>query len=443
MLHPLAAHADTGKPAIGAWGFDLAALDRSIEPGDDFFRYTGGTWMKTTAIPAERARWGSFDILVAKSEEDVRVAIDAAASRPLAPGSVERKVVDYYRSYLDTDAIERLGLDPARRDLSRIAGLETHDDVARFTASPEFRATSPVGLFVGLDAKRPDVYIVGIVQSGLGMPDRDYYLKPDARFADTRARYRGYIETMLKLGGVANAAAAADAIFALETKIAELHWPREKSRNRDLTYNPKSRTELASFAPEFPWRAALESFGAPAHDEFVVAQTDAVQGLAKLFRDTPVATWRVYLMFHWLNGTADVLPKALDDAAFDFNGRAITGQSAQRERWRRAVGAMGVWGSNAPMGEAVGRLYVERHFTPQAKVAMAKLVENLRAAYRERITKLPWMSDETKKAALRKLEKIRVKIGYPEQWRDYGPLDVEAGDAYGNRKHEFAFNRAR
>ena len=442
-FQPLAVRADAGKAAIGSWGVDLAAMDRSVEPGDDFFRYTGGNWMKTTKIPADRAQWGSFDILAAKSEEDVRAVIEAAGSKSPARGSVERKVVDYYRSPLDTDRIERLGLDPVRKDLARIASLETHDDVVRFIASPDSRATGPLGLVVGLDAKRPDVYIVGVLQSGLGMPDRDYYLKSDARFADTRASYRTYVETMLKLGGVSNAAADADAILALETRIAELHWPREKSRNRDLTYNPKSRAGLESFAPEFPWNAALESFGVRTQDEFIVVQTDAVQGLAKLFRDTPVATWRAYLTFHWLNNMADVLPKALDDAAFDFNGRVITGQAAQRERWKRAVVAMGVRGFNAPMGEAVGRLYVERHFTPQAKAAMGKLVENLRAAFRARIAKLPWMTDETKQAALRKLEKIRVKIGYPDPWRDYASLDIEAGDAYGNRKREFAFNRAR
>ena len=238
---PLAVRANTGKPAIGTWGFDLAAMDRSVEPGDDFFRYTGGAWMTTTKIPADSEAWGSFDILIAKSEEDVRAVIEAAAANGLpASGSVERKVVDYYRSYIDADAIERLGLDPVRKDLARIASLETHDDVARLAASPDFRVASPLRIGVNLDAKRPDVFIVDVAQSGLGMPDRDYYLKSDARFADARARYRSYIETMLKLGGTADAAAGADSVFALETRIAELHWPREKSRDRDLTYNPKS-----------------------------------------------------------------------------------------------------------------------------------------------------------------------------------------------------------
>ncbi len=442
-LYRQVARAAIGKPVIGKWGFDLATMDRSIDPGDDFFRHVSGTWMKTTEIPADRSRWGSFNILGAKSEDDVREAVEATAKGSLAAGSVERKVVDYYRSYNDTDAIEHLGLDPAKNDLAAIAKIETLEDVVRLVASPDFRANSPIGVGVNLDAKRPDVYIVAIGQSGLGMPDRDYYLKPDAKFADTRAKYRAYIETMLKLGGMADAAPAADAVFAVEMKIAELHWPRDKSRNRDLTYNPKSRAELMTFAPEFPWGPAFESFGAPAQDFFIVAQIDAVQALAKLFRETPVATWRAYLTFHYLNNMADILPKVFDDASFDFNGRVITGQPAQRDRWKRAVIAMSGQSFQAPMGEAVGQLYVVHNFTPQAKAAMGKLVENLRAAYKVRIAKLPWMTDETKKAALRKLEKIRVKIGYPDKWRDYAPLDVKAGDAYGNRKREQAFNRAR
>jgi predicted metalloendopeptidase len=271
------------------------------------------------------------------------------------------------------------------------------------------------------------------------MPDRDYYLKDDAKFADARTKYRAYVETILKLAAYPDAAANADAIVAIERKIAELHWPRDKSRDRDLTYNPKSRAELATFAPDFPWDAGLASFGAPSQDFFVVAQLDAVQGLAKLFRATPLETWRAYMTFHYLSQMADVLPKAFDDANFDFYGRTLSGQPEQRERWKRAVTAL----SGQSMGEASGQLYVKRNFTPEAKAAMQALVENLRAAYKTRITKLAWMTEETKKAALKKLETINVKIGYPDKWRDYSGLDIQAGDAFGNRKREGVFNRAR
>ncbi|MEQ1868205.1 MAG: M13 family metallopeptidase N-terminal domain-containing protein, partial [Micropepsaceae bacterium] len=310
----MAARAAAGKPAIGAWGLDLAAMDKSVSPGDDFFRHVGGTWMKTTHIPSDRSRWGSFNILAAKSEDDVRTVLDDARRKKPAAGSVERKALDYYESYNDTAAIDRKGLAPAKADLDRIVAVQTHEDLVVLLSGPEFRANAPVGMGVNLDAKRPDTYVIGIGQSGLGMPDRDYYLKDDVKFADTRTKYRAYVEQLLTLAGYPDAATSAGAIVAVERQIAEIHWPREKSRNRDLTYNPKTRAELLAFAPEFPWEAGLAAFGAPTHDFFIVTQVDAIQALAKLFRATPVSTWRAYVTFHYLNGLADVLPKAFDDA---------------------------------------------------------------------------------------------------------------------------------
>ncbi len=433
------ARAAVGKAAIGTWGFDLAGMDRSIDPGQDFFHYVGGTWMKTAQIPPDRSRWGSFDELRAKSEDDVRAAIEDAAKGPLAAVSPDRKAVDHYRAYLDTAAIEAKGLAPAKADLARIAAARTHEDIVAFAAAADTAGDLPIGVFVDLDEKRPDVYILGVAQAGLGMPDRDYYLKDDARFAEARTKYRAYVEKMLTLAAYPTAGASADAIVEVERKIAELHWPRDKSRDRELTYNPKTGAELRALAPELPWDAALASFGAPTEDFFVVAQLDAVQGLAKLFRATRVETWRAYLTFHYLDQTADVLPKAFDEARFDFFGRAISGQPEQLERWRRAMNAL----NGSSMGEASGQLYVKRHFSPQSKDAMRALVENLRAAYRARTSQLAWMSEETKSAALRKLETINVKIGYPDRWRDYAALEIAPGDAFGNRKREAAFARRR
>ncbi len=431
------------KPAIGAWGFDLKAMDLAVSPGDDFFRHAGGSWMKTTQIPADRSRWGSFNILAVKSEDDVRDVVETVSKTDSAEGSVARKIVDYYRSYTDASAIEGRGLEPVRAELARIAALQNYEDVVRHSAQKDFRANLPVSMGVNLDAKRPDVYIVSVVQSGLGMPDRDYYLKEDAKFVEARGKYRVYVETMLSLAGYSDAGTRAANIVGIETQIARLHWPREKSRNRDLTYNPNSRAGLAKLVPAFPWNIALESFGAPAQDFFIVAQVDAVQALARLLRETPVETWRGYLAFHYLNAMSDVLPRAFDDASFEFNGRTLTGQPQQRERWRRAVSAMSGAPYSAAMGEAVGQLYVGRHFSPQARAAVGKLVGNLRAAYKMRIENLSWMSEETKRAALRKLAKINVKIGYPDKWRDYLGLEIRAGDAFGNRQRELAFNRAR
>ena len=437
------AAAAVGKPVIGDWGFDIAAMDKTISPGDDFFRHVGGTWMKNTKIPDDRSRWGSFNMLAAKSEDDVRDVVETAAKSKPAKGSVARKVVDYFEAYNDVAGINAKGLEPAKAELASIAALQTHEDVVRLWASKDFRASLPVGMGVSLDAKRPDVYIISIGQSGLGMPDRDYYLKEDEKFSGIRAKYKSYVDTLLTLAGVQAGADRAGAILALETKIATLHWPRDKSRNRDLTYNPKTRAELQAFAPAFPWQVALDTFGAPQQDFFIVSQLDAVEGLAKLFRETSVEQWRDYLTFHYLNSFAEVLPASFDDASFEFNGKTVTGQPLQRDRWKRAVTAMSGTPFNAPMGEAVGQLYVRKYFTPRAKQEMGKLVENLRAAYKERIRKLPWMSEETKVQALTKLEKINVKIGYPDKWRDYAALDIVAGDAFGNRKRELAFNRER
>ncbi len=430
----LALNAATGKSSIGTWGFDLAAMDKSVKPGDDFFHYAGGTWMKNTQIPADRSSWGSFQILAAKSETDVKALIDEIANKANPPGSIEQKVADYYNSYVDTAKIDQLGLKPFEADLARVAGLKTYEDVAAFIGDPSIATNSPVGWGIGLDEKNPDRYTVNVAQAGLGMPDRDYYLKPDQKFAETRGAYKAYIAKMLGMVNYADAAGWADKIMALETKIAEIQWPIEKLRDRDANYNAKSRAELKAFAPEFPWDAGLASSGLQNQDFFVVGSPQPVQALAKLFRATPVDLWKAYLTFHYVNGEADIMPAAFDDASFAFNGTVLTGQPQKRERWKRATTALSGAPFLAPMGEAVGQLYVKRHFSPQAKAEVRKIVDNLLASYRERIANLEWMSPETRQVAMRKAEKVRIKIAYPDRWRDYSKLDIRAGDAYGNRK---------
>ena len=430
----LALNAATGKVAFGKWGFDEAAMDKSVKPGDDFFRYVGGTWMKNTPIPADRSSWGSFNILAAKSEEDVKNLVEEIAHKKNPAGSIEQKVADYYNSYLDTAKIDALGMAPFEADLARIANVKTHEEAVALIGEPGFPGNTPVGWFIGLDEKDPDRYAINVGQAGLGMPDRDYYLKPDQKFAETRAAYRAYIEKMLTMAKYANAGAAADAIMATETKIAELSWPIEKLRDRDANYNAKNRAELKAFAPDFPWDVALAAGGLQAQDHFIVGSPGAVVALAKLYRDTPVETWRAYLTFHYINAQADIMPTAFDDASFAFNGTTLTGQPQKRERWKRATIALSGQPGLAPMGEAVGQIYVKRHFTPQAKAEMKKIVDNLLASYRERIQTLEWMSPETRQIAMRKAQTVRVKIGYPDRWRDYANLEVKAGDAYGNRK---------
>ena len=423
------ANGEAGKPQIGPWGFDLAGMDRTIKPGDDFFGYSGGAWMKNTPIPPDRSSWGPFFVLRANAEKDVKAIVEEVASRSNPPGSIEQKVADYYTSYLDTDAIEKAGLAPVGGDLAAIVAARSHDDVARLMGRRDINVGGPFSISPWPDAKNPDRYAVNIVQSGLGLPDRDYYLKSDAKFLEIRGKYHAYIEALLSLGGYPQAARSANAVATLETKIATLQWSAEKRADRDLTYHPKSRAELVAFAPDFPWTATLSAAEIPRQDFFVVKELDAIGELAKLFRATPVETWRAYMTFHYLDAMAEVLPSSVDDRSFDFNGKTLSGQPQKRERWKRATVAL-----NAALGEAVGALYVRRHFTPEAKTRVASLVENLRAAYRTRIAHLTWMSEETKQAAFRKLDKFRVKIGYPDKWRDYSTLDIRPGDPVGNRK---------
>jgi putative endopeptidase len=423
---PAFALKDAPHAQIAPWGLDLSARDPSVRPGDDFYDYADGHWLATNQIPSDQTRWGSFEILDERAQHQVR---DIVAALPAnAPsGSVAQKVGDYYRAFLDTDAIERLKLGPAQPGLEAIAAARTPEDVARLMARPDLGLRSPLRVGMTLDQKDPERYIVVITQGGLGMPDRDYYLKDEAVYSGLRDKYRAHITRLLTLAGDANAAAEAQSILEVETSIAKLHWPVAKRRDRDLTYNLKSRAELEQLTAAFPWGAWLTADGLDGQPRFVVRELDAVQSLEQLVLTVPVERWRSYLRYHYLALTADVLPKAFDDETFDFYLRTLKGQEQPQERWKRAVDAV-----NAGLGEAVGELYVQRYFPPAAKEKMLALVENLRATYAERISNLAWMTPVTRKVALEKLAAFHPKIGYPDKWRDYAALTVAKGDAFAN-----------
>jgi predicted metalloendopeptidase len=422
------------EPAkLGTFGVDLAGRDLAVKPGDDFAQYAGGTWMKANQIPPDRSRWGMFDELRSQAEEDVRAIVQEAAANPSA-GAANQKIGDYYNAYVDQAAIDAKGLEPAKKGLAEIAALKTHEDVAALIARPDVPANGPIGVYIDLDEKNPDRYVVGITQAGLSMPDREYYLKDTPEFREIRAKFEAHVAKMLELGGVSGAKAKAKQILALETEIAKLHWDRAKTRERDLTYNPLTMDQLKS-AISYPWDVTFKTAGIVGEKDVIVRELSAMEPLAKLFKRTPVATWKSYLTYTYLNRNAPVLPKAIDDESFDFYGRTLTGQPQQRERWKRAVQAL-----EGSLGEAVGQIYVSKHFPPDSKAKMADLVENLRKGYAERIKAVPWMTEETKKAALEKLATFRPKIGYPDRWRDYAKLEVKPGDAFGNRERAAVFN---
>jgi putative endopeptidase len=421
--------------AIGAWGVDLTARDLNVKPGDDFFRYANGSWMANTQIPADRTRWGTFDILREKADQDARVIIEEVASAGGASGTNQQKIADYYNSFLNQEAIDAAGLAPIQPELAQIAALRTHEETMRLISSPGIAVNSPIAAFVGLDERNPNRYIVNMVHAGLGLPEREYYRRTDGEFPNIRREYEAHIARLLTLAGQSGAAAQARRIVALETQIAERHWPIADRRDRSRTYNLKTRAEVRAIAPNFPWDASFEAAGLGGVQEVVIAEFTAMAPLANLFMSTPVSTWKSYLTYHLLHNNAAVLPKNIDDENFAFYGTTLNGQPQQRERWKRAVQAV-----NGAMGEAIGQIYVQRHFPPAAKQQMQDLVENLRTAYGQRIDQLSWMSAETKVVAREKLATFRPKIGYPDRWKDYSALEVRAGEAYANNKRQQIFD---
>ncbi len=426
---PAPAPAPRGQAAIGSFGIDLASRDMSVKPGDDFFQHVNGLWLNNpaNAIPADRTTWGTNALLQEKAERDVKAIIEDAAASGGAPGSNTQKVADFYNSHLNQDAIDARGIAPLQPVLAEIAALRTHEDVMRFVARPEIGIDMPISIYIGLDEGNPDRYLVTLTHGGLGLPEREYYRRTDAEYVEIRTQYVAAIAQILELAGQRDGRAKAQRILAFETRVAEHHWPIADRRERERVYNLMPVAQMRALAPRFPWAAQFDAAGLGGAQEVVVNELSAMTPLANLCMATPVSTWREYITWHYVRGYATVLPRTIDNANFAFYGTVLNGQPQQRERWKRSISAI-----NDTLGEAVGQIYVQRHFSADAKAQVLQLVENMRHAYGQRINGLTWMSDETKAAAREKLATFRPKIGYPDQWKDYSALDVRAGDAFGN-----------
>jgi predicted metalloendopeptidase len=433
------AGASRGKARIGEWGVDLTMRDADTRAQDDFFRHAHGRWLDEFEIPSDLPSYGSFVELYLQSEDDVEAIIHRTADGA-APGSEARKIGDLYRDFLDVEAIEAAGLRPMRAQLDRIAAARSREDVARLLAElSRVGGTTPFNFYVDQDAKSPDRYLPHFFQSGIGLPDRDYFLdKDNPRFAAARGARLDHLKRMLDFAAQADPAAAAERVFALEEKLAEAHWPSADTRDLDRTYNLMTREQLEKEAPGFPWKAYLDALGLERQKDLMIQQPSAYAGMAKVFADTPVSDWQAYLRAALFASHAAFLPRAVDDAQFLFVSAAITGAREQRSRDKRAVNFV-----NGAMGEAVGRLYVEEHFSPEAKRQASELVDNLILAMGQRIDGLDWMGPETKKRAREKLAKFTVKIGYPERWRDYSSLEVRRGDLVGNAHRAAEFENRR
>ncbi|MEW9797506.1 M13 family metallopeptidase [Alteromonas sp. CYL-A6] len=419
---------EQGKAELGSFGVDLSARDESVKPGDDFFMYASGTWYQNYELPADKTRYGAFSALADRSEEQVKTIIDELMTKENL-NAEEKLVHDFYKAYMDTEAVNAKGLTPIQDVLTTISEAKDVTDLTRIFGNAWLTdAISPIWGGLWYNRLNPDEYQLNVGVGGLGLPDRDYYLTDSERFQGIRDAYVKHIEEMLTLAGEDNAAEKAAAILALETRIAEAQWPREKRRNRDLTLNQIARDDLADSYPNFDW----DTFFAPSGlkvPTLNIAQPEPVNDVIAIINDAPLDDWKAYLTYHTVSNNADLLSENLYQANFDFYGRTLSGQQEPRPRWKRAVSQMS---GTESLGFAIGKIYVDRYFPESSKQQMSELVENLRTALRERITNLDWMSEDTKKNALAKLEAFRPKIGYPDEWQSFEGLTITDSDLVTN-----------
>ncbi len=418
----------------GTWGFDLSTRDLSVKPGDSFFEYANGTWYRKAEIPPDQPSLSVGYDVFNLSQAQLRAVIEEAADSPSNPTA--RKIGDAYASFMDEARVEEVGDAPLKADLARVAALADKPAFAEHMGrtSGAFGG-SLFGAYVDPDPKDPSSYAVILTQSGLGMPDRDYYLKDT--FKAQKTAYEAYVGRALAMAGWPDAAEAARGVMAFETKVAEASWPAAERRDVEKTYNPVTIEQLETLAPAFPWRAYLRGAGVAQVSQVIVSEKSAFPTLASVFADTPLETLKAWEAFHTIDQASPYLPKRYVDSRFAFRGKSLSGIEQNRPRWKRAVTLV-----DSSLGEAVGQQYVAKYFPPRAKAEMETLVANLKVAMASRIRGLSWMSEETKTEALQKLDRMRVRVGYPNTWRDYDGLTIARGDLYGNVSRSNAFEWA-
>ncbi len=425
----VACAADGGKPAYGSFGFDTQGMDKTVKPGDDFYAFANGGWAKNTPIPADRSNFGMFTVLDELSMSRSRAILDKAAEQP---GS---RIGDLYASFMDEKAIETAGIAPLKPMLESIAALPDKAAVAAKMGDLVRQGiSSPFAVYVDQDDKNPDAYIAILRQGGLGMPDRDYYLKDDAALAKTRNEYKAYLARLLTLAGEQQADERAARIVAFETGLAQIHWTKVDSRDSTKTYNKWSRADFDAKAGGFDWGHYLKAAGLDQQQQFLVGQPSAFAGTAKAIEAAPLGVLKDYLLVAALNAYAPYLSKPFVEAEFGFNQTVLSGTPENSDRWKRGVTLV-----KNLVGEDLGQEYVKLHFTPETKAAADELVRNVIAAMGRRIDALSWMSPDTKVKARAKLAAFTPKIGYPSKWRDYSALKIDRSDLVGNAMRGNAF----
>ena len=421
------AMATTGKPAIGAWGVDLSGGDASVKPGDDWFRFTAGKWVDATTIPSDRAATGTFYDLRERTQDQLKALITQAKSGT--------KVANFYSSFMDEKKLETVGLAPLKRDLAAVNAIASKAAFARYmgTTNGRFGATV-VDMGVSSDTANPNLNVLYLGQSGLGLPEREYYFADS--FKKQRDAYRAYIARTLGMLGYANPAAAADTIMAFETSIAEKSWKIAERRQIEKLNNPMSTAQVAAYAPGLDWAQFFAGAGVPVQKRIIVGENTAVRDIAKVYANTPLATLKLWQAFHVADQAAPYLNKAMVDSHFEYT-KTLSGVSENRPRWKRAVDVVG-----GSLGELVGQTYVSDYFPASSKAKMQTLVANLKTAMAGRIQANEWMGASTKAAAVEKLSRMDVMVGYPDKWRSYAKLTIVPGDLYGNVQRTGVFNNA-
>ena len=400
------------QPQIGAFGFDLAGMDRSVDPGDNFYRFANGEWERVTEIPADRSNYGMFTLLDDLSKQRSRAILEEAAP--------DSRIGAFYASFMDEAAVNAAGLAPIRPLIEEIEGIGSREAWAT-ELGQLFRQgiTGPFGGYVATDDRIPTEMIMRLTQSGLGLPDRDYYLRDDPSLVEKRNAYRDYLGRLLTLAGESGAAERAAAVLALESRIADVHWTRVDSRDDEKTYNKRSLTQLASEAPGFDWSRFFQEVGIADQANVLVSQPSAFTGSARIIAETPLPVLKDYLLLRALDSYAPYLSSQFVDTHFAFRGTVLNGTPENEPRWKRGVSLVTLM-----IPDDISRIYVARHFPPEAKAAADRLVGNLIAAMDQRLANLSWMAPETRTRARAKLAAFTPKIGYPDSWRDYSSVAV-------------------
>jgi putative endopeptidase len=432
---PVAAKPAKGKPQLGTWGVDLTGRDPAIRAGDDFWQHANGTWSKRTEIALDRTSVGGFTVLADLSETQVRAIVEDVAKTGGTAGTPAQQIGDMYASWMDATGIEARGTAALTPYLARIDAVTDRAGLLKLFATNEYFA--PIGIGILPNPADPTRYIAGVAQSGLGMPNRDYYLKDDAKYAAFRTAYKKYMVDIQTLAALPDPAGRADRIMALETAIATAHWTPERSRDLTQSLNPMDRAKLAAFAPQFDWNSTLVNRGLGDLQTVVIQQTTAIEAAGKMLDTVPLATWKEYLAYHFIRQNASTLPKAFDELNFNFFSKTLRDQPVQRDRWKRGVQLV-----SSGLGEAIGQLYVERNYPPESSAKMAELIADLRASLQDRINGNQWMDATTKTEALAKLAAFDPMIGYPRKWVDYSSIEVKRDDLLGNtlRARKFAWD---